>query len=343
MEDVVSAIKLGITGELADSVAFQMGSSTAEGGDIVVYKDTLGNISFRVDADAGQFGLGSDVVSERGVNIQVPADLMYGLYIDRSTERPSSNSFGLYINFYTPDVAGASGRQNWVMGFLLRNYYDVIDVNQTLMGIRASVFDYGNFEHWEFALGCTRRIYGLWGQGVYQGHDYSAGDDILNLWGLFFTADSRPYVEKYDGLGTLTSECYGVRALARTNPTITSGNFLEETYGGYFEALGTTEGQQKAYGIYAKASGAQENYAAYLDGDVAIIGKIVSDLSMADDKFIKIGKDSDGTLPSPSADYRGKMIMTEGVTGAADKVCICVKKADDTYGWFDLISGTFVA
>jgi hypothetical protein len=67
------------------------------------------------------------------------------------------------------------------------------------------------------------------------------------------------------------------------------------------------------------------------------------DITMADDRFIKVGRDSDGVLPNPTSNFRGKMIIVEGVTGATDKVCVCIKKADDTYGWFDLISGTFVA
>ena len=45
------------------------------------------------------------------------------------------------------------------------------------------------------------------------------------------------------------------------------------------------------------------------------------DITFLDDKFLKIGKDSDGTLPTPDASYRGKMIRVEDATG--DKVYIC--------------------
>jgi hypothetical protein len=49
------------------------------------------------------------------------------------------------------------------------------------------------------------------------------------------------------------------------------------------------------------------------------------------------------SLPTPDSSYRGALVRVEGGSGVADQVCICVKKADDSYGWFDLISGTFVA
>lgn len=48
------------------------------------------------------------------------------------------------------------------------------------------------------------------------------------------------------------------------------------------------------------------------------------------------------SLPSASASNRGGLIRKEGGSGVADQVCVSVKKADDSYGWFDLISGGFV-
>jgi len=66
---------------------------------------------------------------------------------------------------------------------------------------------------------------------------------------------------------------------------------------------------------------------------------LLSTISIADDKFIKIGKDSDGVLPTPSADYRGKMIMIEGGSGVADKLYICLKSSLDTYSWVVIASG----
>lgn len=58
-------------------------------------------------------------------------------------------------------------------------------------------------------------------------------------------------------------------------------------------------------------------------------------------KYSKNGNTT--TLPTPSATYRGYNIRVEGGTGVADKDCVCVKKADNSYGWFDRISGTFVS
>jgi len=62
-------------------------------------------------------------------------------------------------------------------------------------------------------------------------------------------------------------------------------------------------------------------------------------INIIDDKFIKIGKDSDGTLPTASADYRGKMIRVEGGAGMADTLYLCMKKTDDTYAWIQITSG----
>ena len=63
------------------------------------------------------------------------------------------------------------------------------------------------------------------------------------------------------------------------------------------------------------------------------------DITLLDDKFLKIGKDSDGTLPTPDASYRGKMIRVEGGAGVADKLYMCMKSAADTYSWVLVVQG----
>lgn len=60
------------------------------------------------------------------------------------------------------------------------------------------------------------------------------------------------------------------------------------------------------------------------------------DITLLDDKFLSIGKDSDATLPTPSAGYRGKMIRVEGGEGEADHAYVCRKLADETYEWTQL-------
>jgi hypothetical protein len=77
--------------------------------------------------------------------------------------------------------------------------------------------------------------------------------------------------------------------------------------------------------------------AKFVDGYFQIMRS--GDIDLIDDKFIKIGKDSDGTLPTASADYRGKMIRVEGGAGVADTLYVCMKKADDTYAWIPVASG----
>lgn len=67
--------------------------------------------------------------------------------------------------------------------------------------------------------------------------------------------------------------------------------------------------------------------------------EIASDITLLDDRFIKIGKDSDGALPTASAAYRGKMIMTEGGTSARDRVYICLKGQGGGYSWVEIANG----
>ena len=79
--------------------------------------------------------------------------------------------------------------------------------------------------------------------------------------------------------------------------------------------------------------------------DIAEVHNEMIDISRAgnitflDDKFLKIGKDSDGTLPTPDASYRGKMIRVEGGAGVADKLYMCMKSAADTYSWVQIATG----
>jgi len=75
------------------------------------------------------------------------------------------------------------------------------------------------------------------------------------------------------------------------------------------------------------------NYGGYVD--IPRCG----DVDFRDDKFLKIGKDSDGALPTASSTYRGKMIRVEGGAGVADKLYCCMKSASDVYSWVQVASG----
>jgi hypothetical protein len=45
---------------------------------------------------------------------------------------------------------------------------------------------------------------------------------------------------------------------------------------------------------------------------------------------------SGNTLPTPSEKEAGRMVRITGGSGAADSLYICMKKADNTYGWFKM-------
>lgn len=87
-------------------------------------------------------------------------------------------------------------------------------------------------------------------------------------------------------------------------------------------------------------SGANSDVCAVLEKGFWRI-PLAGDIILLDDKFIDLG-DAVSGLPTANATNRGKMGIVEGGEGVADQVCICVKKVDDSYGWFDVISGGFV-
>jgi hypothetical protein len=65
----------------------------------------------------------------------------------------------------------------------------------------------------------------------------------------------------------------------------------------------------------------------------------IGDIDIPADKFLKIGKDSDGSLPIADSSYRSKLIMVEGGVGVADKIYQCLKSATDTYSWVQIATG----
>lgn len=44
--------------------------------------------------------------------------------------------------------------------------------------------------------------------------------------------------------------------------------------------------------------------------------------------------------PEASSGVRGSICIVKGTSGVADKIQICLKKADDSYAWFDLLEAT---
>jgi len=63
------------------------------------------------------------------------------------------------------------------------------------------------------------------------------------------------------------------------------------------------------------------------------------DVTLLDDKFLKVGRDSDGVLPAPGAAYRGRLIRVEGGVGVADALFVGHKRADETNEWRSLTKG----
>ena len=104
--------------------------------------------------------------------------------------------------------------------------------------------------------------------------------------------------------------------------TLTSGEIIAD-----FNIKATQISAPRFYNYY---SGIYHE-AFRVDGDIAV--------SVADDKFILPGKDSDGSLPTPSSGYRGMLIRVEGGVGVADVTYQCLKSAAGTFSWVAVATG----
>ncbi len=103
-------------------------------------------------------------------------------------------------------------------------------------------------------------LYG--GSGITLLTDDSTQNVAGESFGLWFNTNNRPTINK--GGGTYTANNQAVRIMATTDPVITAGNFVANTYAINATVSGTAEGgSQTAYGIYAVVSGANSNYGAH--------------------------------------------------------------------------------
>lgn len=89
---------------------------------------------------------------------------------------------------------------------------------------------------------------------------------------------------------------------------------------------------------FAIVLGSDADVNLYRDPDSEAL-KTDDDIKFEDDKSFFVGKDADGSLPTASESYRGKILRVEGGAGVADKLYMCMKKADDTYAWVQVASG----
>jgi len=42
-------------------------------------------------------------------------------------------------------------------------------------------------------------------------------------------------------------------------------------------------------------------------------------------------------LPRAEAKWRGKLVLLQGAAGEEDRFCTCAKKANDTFGWVEVV------
>jgi len=114
----------------------------------------------------------------------------------------------------------------------------------------------------------------------------------------------------------------------------------------YWQALETTSwlAAKPSIGsiivLYGYDGVASQEVARVQSGNIPTFNiPLAGNISIIDDRFIQIGKDSDGSLPTPGADYRGKVIRVEGASGVADVLYCCMKKTDNSYAWIQVATG----
>lgn len=277
--------KLGIGegGELADAVALQLGDATHEGGDIVVYSDAVGGIAFQLDADAVEMGIGMAPLANCKLGILGEATDIYGIYLDMATNDYTGTALNVGIELRKDVSTGtvSAGFESNAFRGAIYNRRDFVDAFGTMMltrGLRFSGIDIGDFtETW--GSQATRRVEGVWMDAAYSADDFTTGDNLVEVVGGYLSGRATPRLNK--AAGTLTAKAYGIYALGRVDPVITAGAFVAETYGAYLEGTGTVEGTSTVYGVYAKASGGDVNWAGYFVGaDVYIEKSLDIDLDL---------------------------------------------------------------
>ncbi|MCH8821763.1 hypothetical protein IID23_04570, partial [Patescibacteria group bacterium] len=161
----------------------------------------------------------------------------------------------------------------------------------------------------------------LAGYGFYQTITKTANAfGVDSLYGQFMNFDDTTsaggvninyaYYVDMDVTGDTSAQknAYGFFASVLNDNTSTDQG-VRNTYGGYFDALGSTRGTSTAYGIWAEATGADTNYAGYFSGDVTITGDITVEGTGT--------HDFEGTLviDAPSGAKTERLCQTGGGTG----------------------------
>jgi len=264
-------VTIGAGGERADANALVLGASDQEGGDIIVYSDAAGAIQFHVDADDG-VGIGGAQVAWTELNVLVPATDLFGVNVDRITNPWSLTGtfgYGLACSIQSTDVATATHDTIYGFGGGFLQYR-----TQTGGGIIRSYGILGSGVDYRGWTGgsALRYLYGVHFTTVYTGTQAS-GFQTPTLYehGAYILSNCFPTINVgMPPIGGLTAYNYGAYIIVNTNPVITTGSFTGNTYGAHITATGTTEGTQTVYGVYAKATGGDTNWALYATGAPSI-------------------------------------------------------------------------
>lgn len=277
-----SAVGIGVDGSLANATALQFGSATAEGGDIIVYENAAGAIAFQLDADTAEVGIGRGVVAGWQTAIQASATTTTRIVdVDGTTNDYTGTAVNYGINCGKDVSTGTTdtGFSTFTINLLARNYRDFEDAlaAQTMftVGVYGLGYDYGDWtETVSGGQPATRAVRGLMFDSLFLGEDTTNHNNIGICEGAYARAIATPVVNKAGPTGRLSFTSRAIYGYASLNPsgtTLASAQFYGYVYGGYFNAIGTTEGFTRVYGIYATATGGDYNYAGYFaSGDVFV-------------------------------------------------------------------------
>jgi len=284
-------------------------------------------------------GVGSNPIANNMAYMKALATDAFGLRVDRTTNPCSitgSYGYGVEATIKSTDVSSSTNDLLYGIGGGFQQYRTTTSTNTVKSyGVIGSGIDYRG---WSGSGSGQRSLWGLYFNTLFQGTHSATASPTVGQYGAEIVSTCNPAISTALPFHTLTAYNYGVKITATTNPAGTTPTKLTgTTYGAYINATGTTEGTQTVYGIYAKASGGDTNYAAYHDGDTFFNGDIVSDLLMANDKLIDLGNDTSGAAANVA--NRGKLRFVEGGAGARDRVYSCMKGDAGGYSWVEIANG----
>ncbi len=181
----------------------------------------------------------------------------------------------------------------------------------------------------------------------------SAGVDNLGMGGPASASAAFPLLIQRDYAGALTTQTAnpnaGAGSGAKDQLSVDSGNNVAEM--GLFSALTVAPDAYAGGRLTVRSSGGTAGISIIADDVVTadikhyVAGNGSGNLALKTSpnlittSYGGITLDTAGSRPVAGATYRGLMFVTQGAPGAIDTLSVCLKNADNSYSWVDIVSG----